>query len=46
MPTGRKNLAAAAVDGVIYAIGGRSTAVSLETTNDAYVPALYVYEKD
>jgi N-acetylneuraminic acid mutarotase len=39
MPTGRSYLAAAAVDGVIYVIGGRSDATNSETVNEAYDPA-------
>ncbi len=43
LPTGRSRLAVAAVDGVVYAIGGWSG--SIETANEAYTPALYIYEK-
>jgi N-acetylneuraminic acid mutarotase len=39
MPTGRHALAAAAVDGVVYVIGGRSSSTSYETANEAYDPA-------
>ena len=38
MPTGRRYLAAAAVDGVVYAIGGESFGTSYETANVAYDP--------
>ena len=39
MTTGRSGLAAAVVDGMIYAIGGRSASVQYETKNEAYDPA-------
>jgi N-acetylneuraminic acid mutarotase len=39
MPTGRQALAAAAADGVIYALGGTSAASTWDTVNEAYDPA-------
>jgi hypothetical protein len=45
MPTGRQGLAAAAVGGAIYAIGGRSEATHYEIANESYRPTLYVYLK-
>jgi len=38
MPTGRRYCAAATVDGVVYVIGGESSATSYETANEAYDP--------
>ena len=39
MPTGRNGLAGAAVDGMLYAIGGYSAATQYETANEVYDPA-------
>ena len=46
MPTGRKSLATAVVDGVIYAYGGRSDFKLFEKANEAYFQSLFLYLKD
>jgi N-acetylneuraminic acid mutarotase len=46
MPTGRFKPAAAALQDAIYVIGGETLAISNETANEAYTPALYLYSKD
>jgi N-acetylneuraminic acid mutarotase len=46
MPTARADVSAASSDGVIYVIGGGSSITGYHTENEAFIPYLYVYQKE
>jgi hypothetical protein len=48
MPTGRRSLAAAAVGGRFFAIGGESATINFETANEEFRVGwtYYLFQKD
>ena len=46
LPTGRGSAASAEANGVLYILGGASVSGGPEWRNEAYVPPLYIYQKD
>lgn len=46
VPTARANVSAASSNDVIFMVGGGSSVAGYHTKNEAFVPYLYLYQKD